>query len=438
MIPIRRFTMKKLAPFVGAALVSFLVLSAVTVVIFRGLKERYRLESRNDCERTFSVLFTSLRRYDDFGSAIEATRDLKDKILGLGLYDEGGSSLLHWGAVPDSYAPPVFDNAEVTGDMASMYVENSKNDSLILLLHPSKDRPPPPPHNKGNGRRLASPHMFDILNRTDTIYFEIRQPQYWRQTRIQAVLFPVVEIALAALVSFISFTVMKNREYRRRIEEQKNLVILGTAASTLAHEIKNPLLAIRLQTSIISKALPGKAQRELEIIDSEVERLSALSHRVNDFLRDPLGQPSLIDAAEAASEVGQRLCGRPLMHGRPEPGVLVKMDAERLRSTLENLLRNALESGGKPEEVGIEIAKGDGGIRIDILDRGGGISTQDRTRIFDPFFTTKSRGTGIGLAICRRFVQAAGGTVSLRDRHGGGTVARIILPVAKGSTGTGK
>jgi two-component system sensor histidine kinase HydH len=433
MMFMRRSAMKKLIPFVGAALLSFLVLSAMNVVIFRGLRDRNGLVGRNDCERTFTVLFTSLRRYDDFGSAIEATRDLKDKILGLGLYDEGGSPLLHWGAVPDSYAPPVFDNAEVTGDMASMYVENSKNDSLILLLHPSKDRPPPPPRNNGNGRRLTSPHIFDVLNRTDTIYFEIRQPQYWRQTRIQAVLFPVVEIAMAALVSFISFTVMKNREYRRRIAEQKNLVILGTAASTLAHEIKNPLLAIRLQTSIISKALPGKAQRELEIIDSEVERLSALSHRVNDFLRDPLGQPSLIDAAKAVSEVGQRLCGRPLVHGRPKPGVLVKMDAERLRSTLENLLRNALESGGKQEEVGIEIAKGDGGIRIDILDRGGGIPREEKARVFDPFFTTKSRGTGIGLAICRRFVQAAGGAVSLEDRPGGGTIARVILPEAGGT-----
>jgi two-component system sensor histidine kinase HydH len=441
MISSRRFTMKKLVPFAGVALACFLALSAGNVLVFRGLKERYRLESRNDSEGAFSTLFASLRDQDDFGSAIESTQSLKSKILGFGLYDAKGAVLYHWGAVPESYPPPAFNGAEINGDMARLYLENPANDSVVVLLSPLRDAPPPPPDSgKGYGRsgraRGFSP-IFEILRRTGTIYLETSQPRYWRQARLLSALFPTVEAALAALVSFISFTVMKNREYRRRIEEQKNLVILGTAASTLAHEIKNPLLAIRLQTSIIAKGLPGKARRELEIIDSEVERLSALGTRVNDFLRDPRGQPERIDAAEVASDVCVRLCGRPFTPGMNGREAAVSMDAERLRSVLENLLRNALESGGKPEDVGVEIAEDGGRILIAVLDRGRGISAQDRERIFDPFFTTKSRGTGIGLAICRRFVQAAGGTVLLEDRPGGGTVARIALPEAGARQETG-
>ncbi len=433
MMDIQRFAMKRTRFLsISIALVSFAALSVVNVVIFRGMTERNRLESRNDSERTFSILFASLRRYDDFGSAIEATESLRREVLGIGLYGEGGGVLYRWGAVPDSYVSPVFVEADVKNDMARMYLENAKNDSLVLLLRPARDAPPPPPRDEKDGVwRRGQSFMFDTLRKADVIYLEVRQPQFWRQTRLQGFLFPVVEIILGALVVFVRFIVIRNGEYRQRIEQQKNLVMLGTAASTLAHEIKNPLLAIRLQTSIIARTFPGEARRELAIIDSEVERLSMLSHRVNDFLRDPAGIPSRIDPVEIASEVGERLCGRPLVSAPSGQVLAVRIDPERLRSILENLLRNALESGGRDEEVAVEIAKGDGAVRIDVLDRGTGVPSGERERVFDPFFTTKSRGSGIGLAICRRFVLAAAGTIALEDRPGGGIRARVLLPEAR-------
>lgn len=416
---------------IGITLVCFAALSAVNVVIFRGITERNRLESRNDCERIFNILFASLRLYDDFGSAIEATQSLKRQILGVGLYGEGGGLLYRWGAVPDSYVPPAFVEADVKYDMARMYLESAKNNSLVLLLRPSRDGPPPPPpEKKGSATRRDQSFLFDTMRKADVIYLEIRQPQFWRQIRLQAFLFPAVEIILAALVVFIRLLVIKNGEYRERIEQQKNLVTLGTAASTLAHEIKNPLLAIRLQASILAKTLPGEARRELQIIDSEVERLSILSHRVNDFLRDPAGIPSRIDPVEVACAVGERLCGRSIVKSLSGNDFAVNIDPERLRSILENLLRNALESGGREEDVTIEIAKADGAVRIDVLDRGKGLQPGERERVFDPFFTTKSRGSGIGLAICRRFVLAARGAITLEDRRNGGIRARVVLPEA--------
>ena len=418
---------------IGIALLFFVALSAVNVVIFRGMTERNRLESRTDSERTFSILLDSLRRYDDFGSAIEATESLKLKILGVGLYDGRGGMLYRWGTVPDSYESPESVEADVKYAMARIYLENPKNDSLVLLVRPSGDGPPPPPPNDDLMRgptRHGQSFLFDTLRKADVIYLEIRQPQFWRQKRFQTFLFPMVEIILAALVVFVRFLMIRNGEYRDRIEQQKNLVTLGTAASTLAHEIKNPLFAIRLQTSILSRTFPGEARRELEIIDSEVERLSMLSHRVNDFLRDPAGVPEEVDPVKIASEVGERLCGRPIVTSSSGKDLAVQIDPERLRSILENLLRNALESEGQEEDVAIEIAKADNAVRIDVLDRGIGIPPGERDRVFDPFFTTKSRGSGIGLAICRRFILAARGTISLEDRQDGGTRARVLLPEA--------
>jgi two-component system sensor histidine kinase HydH len=432
MSDVQRFAMKRARVLsFGIALVSFAALSVVNVVIFRGMSVRNRLESRNDCERTFSILFASLRSYDDFGSAIEATENLKQLVVGVGLYNGRGDILYRWGAAPQSYVPPAFLDADVTNDMARMYQENETNDSLVLLLRPAKNAPPPPPRDETGGRpRRGRSSMFDTLREADVIYLEIRQPGFWRQAHRQAILFPIVEIILAALVALLRILVMKNDEYRQRIEQQKNLVTMGTAASTLAHEIKNPLLAIRLQSSIIARTHPGEACRELEIIDAEVERLSMLSHRVNDFLRDPAGLPSLVDPVGIASEVSERLCGRSIVSSQPGPGYAVKIDPERLSSILENLLRNALESGGREEEVAVHIGRSDGTVCIDVLDRGSGILREHRERVFDPFFTTKSRGTGIGLTICRRFMLAAGGSIAIEDRLHGGTRARVSLPEA--------
>lgn len=417
---------------IGLAALVFASLSIGTRLILGQMSERNLLESRNDAETIFSVLFASLRQYENFGAAIEATDTLRSKVLGVGVYTAGGAGLYSWGQAPSSYEAPSFQGATVQNDMARLFITNSRNDSLILLLRPSRDDKPPLPPRDGrkDAARKEHPFMFETLRDAGLIFLEIRQEDYWRRERMQDALFPLVELVLAALVISARFLLLKNGEYRRRIEEQKNLVVLGTAASTLAHEIKNPLLAIRLQTSILARVLGGEGRRELEIIDSEVARLSSLSNRVGDYLRDPEGNPTLVEPAEIAGEVLERLCGRKAFE-LSGCGRMVRIDPERLRSILENLVRNALESGGNEEEVGVEISCSEQSVRIDVLDRGAGIPASARERLFDPFFTTKSKGSGIGLAICRRFAQAARGSVVLDDRPGGGTRARLALPAAE-------
>ena len=94
---------------------------------------------------------------------------------------------------------------------------------------------------------------------------------------------------------------------------------------------------------------------------------------------------------------------------------------------LDNLVLNAIESrvDSAPVEVVAEASART--VTVRILDRGAGIAAGARGRVFDPFFTTKPKGSGIGLAICRRFVHAAGGTLQLRPRAGGGTEAVVTL-----------
>jgi len=435
------------------AILVFILLSIANGTIFRGQGLLYRLESRNEAEQTMNALFTSQRVYDDFGSAIEQNAALKDRILGLGLYDIQGKGLYSWGEVPAAYSAAGLP-AQDEGNQVRLYSENEKNRSLVLILRPTRMIPPPHPSegfpaytDAAAAEKMAieaaaatayeaddsfpKPRslMLELLRDSDVVFLELRQPELWRKTYLMRILFPIVEIILAGLVFFIRLLLVRNREFLDRLEKQKSLVVLGTAASTLAHEIKNPLLAIRLQTSILEKTLPEESKMEVGIINTEVERLSRLTTRVNDYLRDPKGFPSLLDPAEIASEAGLRLCGRSLVEaGTSDLRILI--DPERYRSILENLLRNAIESGGNPEEIRIAMEARNGKVNIDVLDRGKGIAPADKARIFDPFFTTKSQGTGIGLAICVRFAKEAGGTISLERREGGGTLARLALPEA--------
>jgi two-component system sensor histidine kinase HydH len=420
-------------------------MTALAVVIFRGIAQKDTLESRSDAERTMNILLSSLRDHENFGAALENIDALRDKVVGVAAYTGVGDALYGWGTLPAVLPlPPSSEPAQ--GETVSLYIDVPGNDSVALVFRPFRGAPPPPRdvERETTSRDTfvqteghpAPSTFFLLLRKAEYVYLEIRQPVYWRNRRAFTLLFPLVELALAALVLLVRNLVLRNAGYRRRIEEQRNLVVLGAAASTLAHEIKNPLLSIRLQTRILERTWPAEARREIEIINDEVERLSALSHRVGDYLRDPAGSPSAVDARDVARDVGMRLCGHDILASQSSCPATVHIDPERLRSVLENLVRNALESVGEADgnvddaaAVTIDVRSDESVVRIDVLDRGQGMADGMADRVFDPFFTTKSRGTGIGLAVCRRFIQAAGGTIALENREGGGCAARVVLPV---------
>ena len=125
----------------------------------------------------------------------------------------------------------------------------------------------------------------------------------------------------------------------------------------------------------------------------------------------------------------------PIGYLPPDPSVLVLFDPHLLRTVLENLLKNAVQSvEGRPpadsgeEAVRVEVGTLKGSAVIRVLDRGKGLPENADDRIFDPFYTTKTKGSGIGLAVSKRFVEAAGGSLRIGPRDGGGTEAVVTLP----------
>ncbi|MDR2364042.1 MAG: HAMP domain-containing histidine kinase [Spirochaetaceae bacterium] len=425
-----------------AAVFCWVLASVLTVFIIQGMRDRARLIRDNDNERLYNMLFAGLREYEDFGSVIESSPVLKERIVGFAVYGDDLRPDYRWGAVPNKFDESLLKDGEKNRN--GRFTIPDKQGHRVKFVHhtgplPSRSIPSPPPPLPSPPRQEEETHRRGMMGRSNFwfmntlmggkyLYIDITHPVYWRTEALATVLFPLCEIVLLALVLYIRVLYLRNREYRDRIESQKNLVVLGTAASTLAHEIKNPLLSIRLQTGILKKLFPGGGAEEIAIIDEEVDRLSALTYRVNDYLRDAEGHQAALNLYDLIAETSLRLCGRNILEGDAPRDALVLMDIERARSVLENLIRNALESGGPEDAVGASIVRNNGSLIITIFDRGKGIAPADLGRVFDPFYTSKSTGTGIGLSIVKRFVEAVHGSVGLERREAGGIAAKITLP----------
>jgi PAS domain S-box-containing protein len=218
-----------------------------------------------------------------------------------------------------------------------------------------------------------------------------------------------------------------------RLREQEALTQLGQLAAVVAHEVRNPLAGLRGSLQILESRLPHDI-REREIIAPMIQRIDGLSKTVEDILLFARPQPPRQRAVElrtVISEVAASARGAaPDLSQVTSTGdeAVVQADPEMLRAVLLNLLLNACQASNG-QQVEIVTTLGPDSCQIEVRDRGPGISDEIRERIFDPFFTTKSSGTGLGLPIVKRLIEAQGGAVSLRPRAGGGTVAEVVLPL---------
>ena len=160
------------------------------------------------------------------------------------------------------------------------------------------------------------------------------------------------------------------------------------------HEIRNPLGAIRLQVGVLRRKFPDGEVPEIEAIDEETHRLELLVRRISEFLKNPAGSPTRIDLASFIADFASK---RPegLKIKAIQEGAVVSFDPELLRSVMENLVRNALESypdEARDKEADISLAiQGEAAV-VTVGDRGRGITDALRGKIFDPFFTTNRAG----------------------------------------------
>lgn len=222
------------------------------------------------------------------------------------------------------------------------------------------------------------------------------------------------------------------RRYQTALLQHRELLQFAEASRTLSHELQNPLSAILLQTALLNRASSGNPCPEVAIIAEEAQRMSALVSRVRDFLKDPRGQAELVDLLDLAESLQGRFATNVEVQAEGAAPFLVLFDPHRLRSVVENLLKNAVESGPVPRPLLRLSRQKAGWVRLEILDSGRGFSADSLNRAKTPFFTTKTTGTGIGLAISDSFIKAAGGRLRLENRPEGG--ARVTVDLPEGQT----
>jgi PAS domain S-box-containing protein len=224
----------------------------------------------------------------------------------------------------------------------------------------------------------------------------------------------------------------------QQLVDQTALAQLGQLAAVVAHEVRNPLAGVNGSLQILRSRTTADPQ-DRQIIDAMIARLDVLNAKVEDIMRFAKPRtphienvdvkPVLVDAiASARAASGDN--STPI-HA-PQISATVRADREMLRAMLLNLLLNACQSGTR-EPIEVDLLVRDGICRIQIADRGVGVSEQDTERVFEAFHTTKKSGTGLGLAIVRRLATLQGGTIQLRPRDGGGAIASVTLPVQPAS-----
>ncbi|HWR11381.1 MAG TPA: HAMP domain-containing sensor histidine kinase [Rectinemataceae bacterium] len=269
----------------------------------------------------------------------------------------------------------------------------------------------------------------------------------------------LITIALLGLYIVLFFVFRHNEELMSREAETRELVQLGEAARTLVHEIKNPLGIMRIQTSRIRRAAsrpdegsdsdPTQRASQLtqsaDIIEGEILRLSGLADRIREFLKSRPARLAPIDLIPFL----RTYCGRyrdladsdiELVPEIPAEGsAMVLADAEKLITALDNILRNAIEAvEALPighRRIVVSLFRRENSWVIAVVDSGEGVSPEARTRMFDPFFTTKEKGSGIGLALSKRFVESFGGSLAYEGGdQGGGAVFTIALKEERTST----
>ena len=215
--------------------------------------------------------------------------------------------------------------------------------------------------------------------------------------------------------------------------------------SSVSHDLRTPLATITGAASGLleeTDRLDAAARRELlHAIHEEADRLNRLVNNLLDMTRLEAGavqvrkdwhpMEELVGAALA--RVGGRLQDRPVMTRLPPDLPLVPLDGVLMEQVLINLLDNVIKHTPPGSPIEIAAVVDDGHVRLEVADRGPGLSPGDETRVFEKFYQAElggtGRGVGLGLTICRGIVEAHGGRITAENRAGGGLVFRVVLPL---------
>ncbi|MCR9218103.1 MAG: ATP-binding protein [bacterium] len=236
---------------------------------------------------------------------------------------------------------------------------------------------------------------------------------------------------------------------RGQLRRAKELAALGEMAAGIAHEVRNPLVSIRLFGEALVSDLSDRPEEQglAGKIVRSVDRLNAVVGDVLNFARDLRVQSDVIEVDALLRDVAEVASGYARSVGVDltvvaSPGTQVSCDRGLLQQAILNVVRNGCEAsadvpdGARRVEVSVQERRGrtpDGASRPElafcVADSGPGFPTEVRDRVFNPFFTTRETGTGLGLAIVHRILDAHDGSVVIASNENAGALVELRVPL---------
>ena len=242
-------------------------------------------------------------------------------------------------------------------------------------------------------------------------------------------------------------------ESRRQLAEQERELAWSEMARQVAHEIKNPLMPMKLSVQHLQrvfkpapdeapadeKRFTGQFERTTGMLIDQIETLNRIASDFSRFARMPMRSPETVDLGDVAREAAALFEGEVAENDHAtfhlelaDRSLLVMADREELRRVIVNLLTNALQAlpSGEPGEIRMRSWEDEGCAMLSVRDTGTGIPEDVQPKVFQPSFSTKTSGMGLGLAISRRAIEAVDGTITFETTAGEGTTFTVRLPLA--------
>ncbi len=231
--------------------------------------------------------------------------------------------------------------------------------------------------------------------------------------------------------------IMQRERAEKTLRESERLTAMGRALAAVAHDMKTPLIAIGGFTRLAQKYIAPQSpvQAKLDIVIEETQRLENMVKDMLDFSRPLELNRSSGDVCHLISECltlvapltseNQVRVLNDSENGFPS----VSLDFMRMKQVLINLAANAVQASSKGQEVTIRSGTSGNMLFVDVIDHGCGIPADKKKEIFSPFYTTKKEGTGLGLPIVKKIVEAHRGSIEVLDNPDGGTTFRLVIPI---------
>ena len=227
---------------------------------------------------------------------------------------------------------------------------------------------------------------------------------------------------------------------REQVRHKDRLAAIGEMAATVAHEIRNPLGGIRGFAALLARDIPADDPRA-RLVDKVLAGTKDLDRVVSELLEytRPL---HLRTRATRCSDLVDAALGYVDLTGREitvecdvDPSMAAQVDPDKMRQVLLNILLNAVQSISGSGTINIACTRLERLVQVSVRDTGCGMTPEQLKSVFSPFFTTKEKGTGLGLAVAEKIVEAHGGSIEAVSEPGMGSVFHISMPLALRAAG---